>query len=186
LAEAARFELALIHFYQGEFEAALSLTEAMKENTSADVSNDAIGLKVLLVENRGPDSLDVPLRGLASARLLIRQQRFEEALAAADGVLASVGNHPLVDELMYERAGILVDLGRSEDAVSALKEFPLIHPDSHLSDRSMYEAARIESDILGRDTDATETLTRLLTDYPGSLLASEARTRIRTLRGDGT
>ncbi|NNE71119.1 MAG: tetratricopeptide repeat protein, partial [Rhodothermales bacterium] len=77
LAEAARFELALIHFYRGEFDAALSLTESMKENTSADVSNDAIALKVLLVENRGPDSLDVPLRGLATARLLTRQQRFQ-------------------------------------------------------------------------------------------------------------
>jgi tetratricopeptide (TPR) repeat protein len=186
LAEAARFELALIHFYRGEFEASLSLTESMKENTSADVSNDAIGLKVLLVENRGPDSLDVPLRGLASARLLVRQQRFEDALAAADGVLAAVGNHPLLDELMFERAGVLVLLGRTEDAVSAFKEFPLIHPDSHLSDRSLFEAARIESEILGREADATATLTRLITDYPGSLLASEARTRIRTLRGDGT
>ncbi|NNE71244.1 MAG: tetratricopeptide repeat protein, partial [Rhodothermales bacterium] len=186
LAEAARFELALIHFYRGEFDAALSLTESMKENTSADVSNDAIALKVLLVENRGPDSLDVPLRGLASSRLLTRQQRFQEALDAADEVLAAIGNHALVDELMFERAGILEALGRHTDAVAAFKEFPLIHPDSHLGDRSLFEAARLESEVLGLDDAATDTLTRLLTEYPGSLLASEARTRIRILRGDGT
>lgn len=186
LAEASRFELALIHFYRGEFDAALGLTESMKENTSADVSNDAIALKVLLVESRGPDSLDTPLRGLASTRLLVRQQKFEEALASADEVLTAIGNHALVDELMFERAGVLVSLGQTVDAVAAYKEFPLIHPDSHLADRSLFEAARLESEVLGLDADATDTLTRLLTEYPGSLLSSEARTRIRILRGDGT
>ena len=186
LAEAARFELALIHFYRGEFDAALSLTESMKENTSADVSNDAIALKVLLVENRGPDSTDAPLRGLARARLGVRQQRFADALRETDEILASLGNHPLLDEVMFERAGILSRLGRPAEAVAAFHEFPLVHPQSHLADRALFEAARIQSEVLGEDGAATETLTRLLTDYPGSLLAAEARTRIRTLRGDGT
>ncbi|MBO6576136.1 MAG: tetratricopeptide repeat protein [Rhodothermales bacterium] len=186
LAEAARFELALIHFYRGEFDAALGLTESMKENTAADVSNDAIALKVLLVENRGPDSLDAPLRGLASIRLASRQARYDEALSDLDGILNQLGNHPLLDDLSFERAALLASLGRPEEAVAAYKEFPLTHPDSHLADRSLFEAARIESEVLGRDDDATTTLNRLLTDYPGSLLGSEARDRIRLLRGDGT
>ncbi len=186
LAEAARFELALIHFYRGEFDAALSLTESMKENTSADVSNDAIALKVLLVENRGPDSLDVPLRGMAKALLLVRQRSLEEALSEIDTVLDILGNHALIDDLMFERAKLLAALGRYAESVWAYKEFPLIHPDSYLADRSLFAAARIESEILGDDRAATGTLTRLLTDYPGSLLASETRDIIRGLRGDGT
>ncbi|MFT5515744.1 MAG: tetratricopeptide (TPR) repeat protein [Rhodothermales bacterium] len=186
LAEASRFELALIHFYRGEFDAALSLTESMKENTSADVSNDAIALKVMLVESRGPDSTDAPLRGLARARLAVRQHNYEAALQEADGILNTVGNHAILDDLMFERAAILFLLGDDVEAVSSYLEFPLIHPESHLADRSLFEAARIQAEILGDDAAATETLTRLLTTYPGSLLASEARTRIRTLRGEGT
>ena len=146
----------------------------------------AIALKVLLVETRGPDSLDTPLRSLAHAQLRARQGRNEEALQTVEAILAQVGNHAILDELMFQRAGLLADLGRTAESVAAYTEFPLVHPDSPLADRSLFEAARLQSEVLGDDPAAVETLTRLLADYPGSLLVAEARDRIRTLRGDGT
>ena len=54
-----------------------------------------------------------------------------------------------------------------------------------LGDRALFQAA----DVLARDLEngeaAIEYYTRLLTEYPGSVLAAEARARIRALRGDG-
>ena len=76
--------------------------------------------------------------------------------------------------------------GRPADAVAALLEFPLVHPDSYLADRALMAAARIQSEQLGDDAAAGQTLARLLAEYPGSLLASEARTMVRRLRGEGT
>ncbi|QXD16304.1 tetratricopeptide repeat protein [Rhodocaloribacter litoris] len=186
LAELARYELALIHFYQGEFDAARTILEAMKENTSADVANDAIELKVLLVENKGPDSLDTPLRLYARAHLLERQRRPAEALQTLESLLERYGTHPLADDTRFSRARLLRRLGRTEDALIALLELPLLHPHSYLADRSLFTAAQIQEYDLGQPEAARQTYTRLLTEYPSSLLVPEARARIRALRGDGT
>lgn len=184
LAESARHELALIHFYRGEFEAARALAESMKENTSADVSNDAISLKVLLVESKGPDSLDMPLRDYATVLLRERQRKPDEALTRLEVLLAGLGDHALVDEAMYRRAALLATLGRTPEAIAAYLEFPLIHGESPLADRALLAAADLQMTVIGDLDGAITTLTRLLQDFPGSLLASEARSRIRRLRGD--
>ncbi|ARA92088.1 hypothetical protein AWN76_002145 [Rhodothermaceae bacterium RA] len=186
LAERARYELALIHLYRGEWESARTLADAMEENTSTDVANDAIELKVLLIENTGPDSLNTPLQGYAHARLLLRQRRTPEAIAVLDSLLSAHGQHALADDVRFLRASALRTLGRSDEALAAFGEIPLMHPDSYLADRSLFAYAEILEQDLGRTREAIEAYTRLLTVYPGSLLAPEARLRIRTLRGEGT
>ncbi len=184
-AERARLEIALVHFYRGEFEAALTILEAMEENTSMDVANDAIELKVLLFENKGPDSLATPLREYATARLLVRQRR----LAEADSVLGSIrerfGSHALSDDADYLRAVILHERGEYAAAAAAFGEIPLVYQNSFLADRSIFEAARIHEEDLGQPERALELYSRILTDYPASLLLIDVRHRIRVLRGDG-
>lgn len=184
-AERARLEIALVHFYRGEFEAALTLLEAMEENTSMDVANDAIELKVLLFENKGPDSLATPLREYAAARLLVRQRR----LAEADSVLRSIreqyGGHALIDDADFLRAVILRERGEYTAAATAFGEIPLVYENSFLADRSLYEAAQIYEEDLGEPERALELYSRILTDYPASLLLIDVRSRIRLLRGDG-
>lgn len=185
LAEAARFELALIHFYRGEFDAALALTESMKDNTAADVSNDAIALKLVLMENRGPDSLDSPLRGFARVRLLDRMRLADEALVLVDSLLARTADHALIDDMQFERAGLLRQTGDPGKAAAAFAEIALAYPDSPLADRGIFAAAELYERVLGRIDDAVAAYSRLLESYPGSLLATESRSRIRLLRGDG-
>ncbi len=184
LAELARYELAMLHFYQGEFESALTISAPMNENTSTDIANDAIELKVVLIENKGPDSLNAPLRLYARSALALRQRHFDHALDALDSLLVNFGSHPLADEARFGRARALRQAGRASDAVAALLEFPLIHPMSHLTDRSLFEAADLYEYDLGQPDLAAATYTRLITDYPGSLLVPRARERIRFLRGD--
>src|SRR5690606_15457424 len=113
LADKARYELALIHFYQGEFEAARTVAEAINRNTSSLTDNDAIELKVLLLENAGPDSLSTPLRMFARAHLLQRQRRPADATQALDKLLAEYGTHPLADDARFLRALTLRDAGQS-------------------------------------------------------------------------
>ncbi|MFO8099870.1 MAG: tetratricopeptide repeat protein, partial [Salinibacter sp.] len=68
LALRAQFERARLQFYQGNFDTALTEVKDIAPNTSSDVANDAIDLKVLLQEGRGPDSLDTALRLYADAQ----------------------------------------------------------------------------------------------------------------------
>lgn len=185
LAEMARYQLARIHFFMGQFDAAQSLVDIIDVNTSTDVSNDAIELKLLLMENRGPDSLDAPLRQFAEAMLFHEQRHLQAALDGTESMLSSHPSHPLADDARFLRAELLRALDMSEDAAQAFQELPLLHPHSHLADRAVFAAAEtFEHDLDDREA-AARLYGRLLSDYPGSLLAAEARSRLRRLREDG-
>ena len=184
LAEQARFDLARIHLFAGEFDAALGLVDIIDAHTSTNVSNDAIELKILLLENRGPDSLDTPLRRYAAALLAQKQQRRLAALDSLDALLAAYPSHALADEARFLRGEMLLAGGRREEAFQAFAEIPLMHPASFLADRALFEAAGILSLDPGAREEAAATYRRLLSEYPGSLFADKARDRLRQLRGD--
>ncbi len=185
LAEAARYEIARLHFYAGEFEAARTLAEAINENTSTDVANDAIELRVVLIENPGPDSLNTPLRRYARAHLLNRQNRPREAMSTLDSLLTEAPAHPLADDARFLRAEALRMSGRYEEAATAFGEVTAMFPESFLADRSLFYAAQVFEQDLRDMEKAIAAYTRLLTEYPGSLYESPSRARIRALRGDG-
>lgn len=180
LANRARYELARLDFYQGAFDAAEAQLDATDENTSADVANDAIELGVLIRSNRGPDSTDVPLRLYAEAQLLDRQRNLVAATARLDTLLSRYGQHMLADDARYRRAHFLERRGQTADAAAAFAELPLIHPRSPHADEALYAAGQAQEQ-LGEVQEAVKTYNRLLEKYPGSLLAADARSRLRQL-----
>jgi tetratricopeptide (TPR) repeat protein len=184
LADAARFELARLHFYQGEFDTAKSLVESMQEQTSTDVANDAIEFKVMLNDNRGPDSLDTALRRYARAMLEQRQRQTANALLTLNHLLEEFGSHKIADDAHFRRAQVYEELQRYEDAIQAWLEMPLLYPKSFLGDRSLFQAARVADRRLGDGERAIALYERLLTEYPRSLLVRQARDHIRILRGE--
>jgi len=183
LADLSRYELAQLHFYQGDFDAADSFTRAMQENTSTDVANDAIEMKVMLIESKGPDSLNTPLRRFARIQLLTRQREYDVALHQLDDLMEEFGQHALADDMLMQKAGLLARTGQIEEAVSAYLQLPLLHPDSFYGARSLVEAAGLQARF-GSSDEAIRTYQRVLTEYPGSLLIPRVRESIRQIRGD--
>jgi tetratricopeptide (TPR) repeat protein len=181
LADQARFELALLQFYQGQFDAALTRARATSANTSSDVTNDAIDLSVLIQENRGPDSLDIPLRLFAEARLAVRQHRYDDASARLDSLLRAHGRHSLADEARFRRAEVHLARGDTAAAATAYQTLPERHPGSPYADRSLFRLGELYQ-AQGRPSEAAAVYDRLLSEYPKSLLAADARTRLRALR----
>ena len=98
---------------------------------------------------------------------------------------AEAGNHPLIDDADFLSAQIQLERGEFDQAVAMLGEIPLKYPNSYLADRALFESARVFEENLADTDRALELYSRLLTDFPGSLLVSSARARIRDLRGDG-
>ena len=181
LADRARFELALLPFYEGRFDAARSQAQAVTADPSADVTNDAIELSVLIQENRGPDALDVPLRRYASAKLRIRQHRYDDALSGLDSLLQTRGRHALADQARFQRARVHLARGDTAAARESFRELSRRHPRSPYADRSLFRRARLH-EAQGQPERAIALYDRLLTQYPKSLLATDARSRLRSLR----
>ncbi|MEM6326968.1 MAG: tetratricopeptide repeat protein [Bacteroidota bacterium] len=181
-AEQARYEMAMIDFYEGFLFSALARAEAMDDNTAADVANDAVSLRLTLDENAGPDSTNRALRTYGRAALLHRRGLHTDALVTLDSLQADDPNHPLADEVLVLRAHVLRDLGRYDEALAALARVPEEHPRSYFLDRALFQTAEIHQTHLGDPAAALDAYGRLLDLYPGSLLAPRARERLRALR----
>ncbi|MEM8558256.1 MAG: tetratricopeptide repeat protein [Bacteroidota bacterium] len=184
-AERARLELATLDFYVGDLDGALARVKAMNENTATQVANDAITLKLLLNEHRGPDSTDTALKTYAEAARYVRQDRPAEALPVLDSLDAQFAQHPIGDEAAFLRAEALRASGRTPEALTVLEALPERFPRSYLGDRALFLRAEILEQDAGDLDAARAAYTDLLTRYPGSLLLPDARARIRALRGDG-
>ena len=191
LAEEARYELALLDFYEGFMYSALARAEAQDENTAADAANDAISLRVTLNETLAPEpvldpEIDVsgqPLWVYARAALAHRRGLPREAIAVLDSLDAAAGGvHALGDESLYLRASALFADGRAEDAVAVLDRLQEFYPSSFFFDRSLRLQARAYESDLGDPGSAAERYDLLLDRFPGSPLAPEARVELRRLR----
>lgn len=191
LAEQARYELALLDFYEGFMFSALARAEALDENTAADASNDAIALRVTLTETLDQDAppapdedlTDDPLHVYARAALLHRRALPSEALAVLDTLDAGLPpDHALGDESLFLRAAVLRQSDQAAAAVAALDRLAEGFPLSFFRDRAL----RLQALALERDLDdpagAAERWDRLLELFPGSLYAPEARLELRRLR----
>ena len=181
LADRARYELALLHFYQGEFDAALARAEATSKNPAADVANDAIELTSLLQGNRGPDSLNTALQTFARARLYNRQRVYGKALTQLDSLLLSHPRHPLADNARFQSGKIHLARRDTAAAIEAFRAVPERHPRSPFADRSLFRAGKL-LESSGRPAEAMSAYNRLLSEYPKSLLAGEVRGRLRVLQ----
>ena len=188
LAEQARYELALVDFYEGLVYSALARAEALDENTAADASNDAIALRVTLAETLNQD--DPPeadlaqLRTYARAALAFRRGLPSRALAGLDSLDAAPPGGALGDESLYLRASVLRSAGRPAEAVAALDRLVDAHPLSFFLDRALRLQAQTLERELGDPGGAAVRWERLLELFPGSLYAPEARLELRRLRAE--
>lgn len=185
LAAKARFEEAMTHFYAGNFAETESILGSLRENTDKETANDAIELRVLLMEDPGTDSTNSALTSYAQALLLFRQHKVDATARVAQDILAQWGQHPIADDVRFLRARALLLDNRPDEAMMAFGELPLIHPESPLLDHSLFYYAEILETIQGDAAGALQAYTDLLTQYPGSLLVSKTRERIRALRSAG-
>lgn len=185
LAENAQFQLALLDFYEAQFTSATARVEAMNQNTTTDVANDAIELKVLIRESvEESDSTFTILKLYAKAKLFERQRKFSEAIPILDTLIAKGKETTLYEEALFTKANMMRKLGQQQAAIVQFEAIQRQFPSSYLADRCMFFIAEIYEQALNEKQKAIDQYAELLLKYPGSLLLPEVRSRIRKLRGD--
>ncbi|MFH1143497.1 MAG: tetratricopeptide repeat protein [Candidatus Eisenbacteria bacterium] len=179
LREAAAFQLAEIHFFQGRFveaeEAYYQLTDRFPQG---DWVNDAFRRVLLLGETRGGPEVEQ----YAQVEYLRRLDRGDEALAACRQILAAAPGHPLEAELRFTEMRLLGDAGQWAAADSALTRILADHPRSRAAPAALLWLGEQSSSEEERIERGTECLERVLLDYPGSFEARRARGLLRGLR----
>lgn len=181
----AKYKLAQLAYYKGEFQLAQALLGAIKDNTHNDISNDAIKLNLIIIDNTGLDTTTTALEIFAQAQLHAYQRNFDEALSLMDSVAYNFPNHQLADDILWEKAQIALRRDNVAMALDYIERILETFPTDVYGDDALYTKARLYDYNLGNQEAAVEHYISFLATYPGSLYSVEVRKRIRELRKEG-
>ncbi len=180
----AKFKQGRLSYFKGDFEFSQARLKSIKDNTSNDISNDAIQLNLLIQDNTGMDSTTTALQTFASAQLLVFQREYDDALIILDSMLYEFPNHPLTDEIYWEKAQIFLKNGNTDMALSLLDLIIENHREDILADDALFTKARLYDYNFAKKDEAMQFYIQMLRDYPGSLHSVDVRKRIRELRDE--
>ncbi len=181
----AKYKLAQLSYYKGEFSLAQALLGAIKDNTSNDISNDAIKLNLIIIDNTGLDTTTEALELFAQAQLLTYQRKYEASLDLMDSLALKFPNHSLADEIYWEKATIYLKKDNTEVALEYIDRILENFPEDIHGDDALYTKARIYDYNLKNPELAQKFYIEFLSMFPGSLYSVEVRKRIRELRQEG-
>jgi len=181
----ATYRLAELEYFRGEFESATARLSEITLNLHADYANDALRLRAFLEEN-GPAG-NTPVKEFARAEYLMRQRKNTEAVALFQTVLEQYPQALLVDDALMNVGKLQSDAGLYTEAISTyeglLTDFAAT---SIVLDRALFSIGEICQFGLNNKERATAAYEKLLADFPRSLYVTEARKRIRELRGESS
>jgi len=180
----AKFKNAKLSYYIGEFQWAKAQLDVLKGATSKLIANDAMDLSLLISDNIDYDSSTVGLRLYSKADLLLFQNKDDLALLTLDSINRTALSHPLFDEVLFKKAEIMIKNRKYESADTLLQKLIDYHSYDILADDALFKLAELKEYQFKDKEKAMELYQKLITEYPGSLFAVEARKRFRNLRGD--
>lgn len=180
----AKFKNARIFYFDGEFEFAQSQLDVLKQATSKFISNDAMQLSLLILENYGLDSNYEAMSTFAKSELLLLQHRYKEAFQWMDTIATKFPQSVLNDDLIYLKGKANELQGQWEQASGYFKQIISTYPTELLADDALFHLANIQRIHFKDDSAAMESYLKIIDQYPGSIYSEEARLSIRRLRGD--
>lgn len=182
----AKFKLGQLQYFKGEFALAQTTLSAIKDNTSNDISNDAIRLNLTIMDNSGMDTTTVPLARFAEAQLLVYQRDYDQALIKLDSLSEAFPGHNLTDEILWEKANIFLKRNQIDRTMQYLERILESHKEDIYGDDALYTKAKIYDYTLNEPDTASDVYLTFLSTFPGSLYAVEVRKRLRVLRKEGS
>lgn len=179
----ANFRLAEIDYFGGRIDGAIKILDGIAVNLKADYANDALRLQAFLEEN--VTTAPAALRAVARGEFLARQGKNSEAVAVLQEVITSYPQAPLVDDALMLIGSLQTSAGLVTDAIASYERLLTQFKQSSIAvDRAQFRLGELYQ-FGTRDTSkAIAAYEKLLADFPGSVLAAQARKRIRQLRGD--
>lgn len=185
LGDRAKFFKAMLSYYNGEVEWALSQFKSLRASTSKLISNDALEYSVLIEENRDEDSSFTAMQWFAYAEREREYHNYEKALNYLDSIEQAYFYHPLFDECVYLRALIAKDKEDIALTDSLLKSLLLKYPYELTSDDAVMLLAEI-AETYHKDLEAAKSYyQQLILNYPTSLYVTQARKKYRELEKVG-
>lgn len=182
LGSQAKFRNAKLSYYNNDFEWAKSQLDVLRASTSKLIANDAMQLSLLISDNMEVDSTFEMLELYAAADLDLYRNRLEEAWQGYESITIRTLSHPLLDEVLLQKARIRIKQARYAEADSLLQHLVDFYPHDILADDALLLMAELNEDHLNNMERARSCYERILLDYPSSLYTDRARRRYNELK----
>lgn len=180
----AKFKQGRLSYFKGDFEYSKARLKTIKDNTSNDISNDAIQLFLVIQDNIGLDTTTYALERFSQAQLMVFQRDFDPALVLLDSIMYAFPNHTLTDDIIWEKASIFEQKSDVEKTLEYLEKVITEFPTDIHGDDALYKKAQIYDHTLNDKEQAMKLYIEFLRNYTGSLYIVAVRKRIRELRNE--
>ena len=171
----------MLSYYNHDFPWAKSQLDVLRASTSKLIANDAMQLSLLISDNMEDDSTYTMLEYFASAQLMLYRNQLDSAWRLLDEISTQTLAHPLLDDVMLEKARIQMKRGEYIQADTLLARLVQFYPSSIIADDALFLRAELNTDKLNNPLVARECYEQILLDYPASLYVDTARKRYKTL-----
>lgn len=183
LKQEAQFRNARLSYFRGDFVWAQVQLNELKGATNQMLANDALNLSLLISENTHLREDTLSLRAYARADMFFASKHFDKAMGILDSIQATGRQSTLDDDMLMLRARIYLELKKYKEATEALRQVYERYPSDIWADDALFTLGTTY-ETLHEPEKAKACYEKLISDYPGSLFISEARSRFRNLRGD--
>jgi tetratricopeptide (TPR) repeat protein len=179
----AGYRLAELEYFGGSFTSALERLQHISFNLKANYANDAIELAAFLQENK--HTAEAALKQYARAHFLARQRKNSEAIPLFLDVIEKNPQALLVDDALMKVASLQTQARLFGDAIASYERLLSEFKETSIAlDRAQFQIGEIYQHGLQAPAQAIAAYEKVLINHPHSLLTTEARKRIRDLRGD--
>ena len=175
----ARYELAKVNFYRGDFSSAKNYLNGILNNLKDNIANDAIDLSLLLNTNMNDSS---NLLIYAKAENLVEKGKFDEASSLFKEIASNQQGFVLQHRAKLKEAEAELAVGNLEESIFLLLEISSETEKNIYADRALFLLGRIYQYGLKNDIKASEMYESLLAKFPNSLYLDEAREEIIKIR----
>lgn len=180
-ADEARYRRGLNAYYTGDFEWARSIFKVLKTSTSKRIANDALKYDLLIADHINLDTSVKPLQIYARADLAVFQRRLSDAKAGLDSLERQYPGHTLQEQTDWLRLTMAELTDPAESLRQLLIDFAGRYPDGLYADLALLKWGILEENRLNNPAEAQKAYETLITRYPASIYAEEARYRNRNL-----
>jgi tetratricopeptide (TPR) repeat protein len=179
----AKFKRAELSFYRGDFDWASMQLDVLKSATTQLISNDAMELALVIIDNLGIDSNYQALQWYGKALLFEKQHQYQKSWSYLDSIVTNYPGHALSDEVLYVKARIKKDQGQYKEAAELLETLSLAFNFDILADNALYQLGMIYAYQLNNQEKAMSVFEKLIEKYGSSVYIVDARREFRKIRG---
>jgi len=180
----AKFKRAELSFYRGDFDWASMQLEVLKSATTQLISNDAMELALVIIDNLGIDSNYSALTWYGKALLAEKQQHYKLANKYLDSITTEFPGHGLSDEILFVKARMAETTGDYVAATNLLETLSIAYNFDILADNSLYKLGMLYMYSMNQPEKAKIAFEKLIEKYSSSVYIVDARREYRKIRGN--